>query len=107
MISTLGHAHGVATAAYHGMVDGVVPRDPALLRIGAKHGKSAAQVALRWLIQHGVVALSKSAGPGGVAENFALFDFALSVDDRKTISGRSCPDGGLVSPPGLAPAWDT
>ncbi|OCC06942.1 2,5-didehydrogluconate reductase [Labrys sp. WJW] len=97
---------GVAVSAYYGMADGAVPRDPLLQRIGAKYGKSAAQVALRWLVQQGFVALSKTARPERVAENIAIFDFALSDDDMAAIGTLARPDGRLVSPPGLAPAWD-
>ncbi len=99
-------AAGVAITAYYGMADGAVPRDPVLQRIGKTHGKSAAQVGLRWLIQHGFIALSKTAKAERVAENFAVFDFALSDEDMAAIGKLARPDGRLVSPPGLAPAWD-
>lgn len=97
---------GIAVTAYFGLADGAAPRDPLLQAIGARHGKSAAQVALRWLVQKGYVALSKTANPARVAENFAIFDFALTDDDMKAIAALARPDGRLVSPPGLAPAWD-
>ena len=97
---------GVALTAYYGMANGAVPRDLVLQRIGAKYGKSAAQVALRWLIQQGFVALSKTARPERVAENIAIFDFALDDDDMAAIAALARPDGRLVNPAGLAPAWD-
>lgn len=97
---------GLVVSAYYGMADGAVPRDPLLQRIGAKYGKSAAQVALRWLVQQGFVALSKTAGPERVAENVAIFDFVLSEDDMAVIGALARPDGRLVNPPGLAPPWD-
>ena len=97
---------GVAVTAYFGMADGAVPRDPALIAIAEKHGKSAAQVALRWLIQKGFIALSKTARPERVAENAAIFDFDLTGDDMAAIGKLTRPDGRLVSPPGLAPVWD-
>lgn len=99
-------AAGVAITAYYGMADGAVPRDPVLQLIGNAYGKSAAQVGLRWLIQRGFIALSKTAKPERVAENFAVFDFALSDEDMAAIGKLARPDGRLVSPPGLAPAWD-
>ncbi|WP_342236169.1 aldo/keto reductase [Inquilinus sp. OTU3971] len=99
-------AAGVAITAYYGMADGAAPRDPVLQKIAAKHGKSAAQVTLRWLIQQGFVALSKTAKPERVAENIDIFDFALSDGDMSVIGKLSRADGRLVSPPGLAPAWD-
>ncbi|MGV1795335.1 aldo/keto reductase [Rhizobium sp. A37_96] len=99
-------AAGVAITAYYGMADGAVPKDPVLQRIGAAYGKSAAQVGLRWLIQQGFVALSKTAKPERVAENFAVFDFALSDEEMAAIGKLARPNGRLVSPPGLAPTWD-
>lgn len=98
-------AAGVAITAYFGMADGKVPADPIIQEIGKKHGKSAAQVGLRWSIQQGFIVLSKTAKPERVAENFAVFDFELSVEEMATISELARADGRLVSPPGLAPDW--
>ena len=57
-----------------------------LLRsIGAKHGKSIAQVIVRWLAQRGIVAIPKSVRKERMAENFAVFDFELSAEDMKAI----------------------
>ncbi|WP_434622869.1 aldo/keto reductase [Azospirillum sp. B2RO_4] len=97
---------GVAITAYYAMADGKVPRDPELQRIGAKYGKTAAQVTLRWLIQQGHIVLSKTAKPERVAENFALFDFTLDDGDMAAIAKLARPNGRIVSPAGLAPAWD-
>lgn len=58
-----------------------------LLRsIGEKHGKSIAQVVLRWLNQRGIVAIPKSVRKERMAENFAIFDFELDEDDLASIS---------------------
>lgn len=58
-----------------------------LLRsIAAKHGKSVAQVILRWLTQRGVVAIPKSVRKERMQENFAVFDFELSPDDMAAIA---------------------
>lgn len=97
---------GVAITAYYAMADGKVPRDPDLQRIGAKYGKTAAQVTLRWLIQQGHIVLSKTARPERVAENFAVSDFALDDGDMAAIAKLARPDGRIVSPAGLAPVWD-
>ncbi|NEX91364.1 aldo/keto reductase [Caulobacter sp. 17J65-9] len=105
-VAAAAKAAGVAITAYYGMADGAVPRDPVLQMIGAAHGKSAAQVALRWLVQQGFVALSKTAKPERVAENFAIFDFALTDEEMAAIGRLARPDGRLVNPSGLAPAWD-
>lgn len=99
-------AADVAITAYYAMADGAVPRDPVLQKIGEAHGKTAAQVALRWLIQQGFIALSKTANPDRVGENIAIFDFTLSSEDMAEIAKLARPDGRLVSPSHLAPAWD-
>jgi diketogulonate reductase-like aldo/keto reductase len=60
--------------------------DEALQAIGNKHGKSVAQVVLRWLIQRGIVAIPKSVRKERMAENVAVFDFALDHDDVAAIA---------------------
>ncbi len=99
-------AQDVTITAYYGMADGRVPQDPLLHSIGQRHGKSAAQVGLRWLIQQGFVALSKTAKPERVVENAAIFDFALSAGEMMEIAGLATVDGRLVNPQGLAPDWN-
>ncbi|MFK0685386.1 aldo/keto reductase [Ochrobactrum sp. BD67] len=105
-VAQAAKAAGVAISAYYGMADGAVPRDAVLQAIGAKYGKSAAQVGLRWLIEQGFVALSKTAKPERVAENFNVFDFELNAEDMAAIAKLARPNGRIVSPEGLAPVWD-
>ncbi len=98
---------GQSVTAYYAMADGKVFADPVLKGIAARHGRSVAQVVLRWLVQQdGVIALSKTVGEQRAAENLAIFDFELSKDDMAAIHGLARPDGRIVSPDGLAPAWD-
>lgn len=54
--------------------------------IGAKHGKSVAQVILRWLVQRGVVVIPKSVRRERMAENLAVLDFELAASDMKSIA---------------------
>lgn len=98
---------GMSITAYYAMADGRVPRDPVLNDIGSHHGKTAAQVSLRWLIQqYGVIALTKTSTQSRLAENFDIFDFVLSADEMKEIHLLAKPDGRIVNPQGLAPVWD-
>ena len=60
--------------------------NPVLSQIGEKHGKSAAQVMLRWNIQRGVVVIPKSTHIERMKENFAVFDFVLSEEEMTTIA---------------------
>lgn len=96
----------VAITGYYGMADGAVTNDPLLQKIGAQYGKTAAQAALRWVIQQGFIALSKTANPARAAENAAIFDFTLSDEDMDAIHGLARPDGRIVSPENLSPVWD-
>jgi len=104
-MAALARETGTLLTGYYGMADGAVPKDPAIGEIAARHGKTAAQVGLRWLVQQGAVALSKTAKPARVAENFDIFDFALTEADMAAISGLARKDGRLVGPEGLAPDW--
>ena len=69
--------------------------NPVLARIGAQYGKSAAQVALRWLVQRGIVAIPKSTHKERMAENFDIFDFSLSDADMQTIAPLNQKDTGF------------
>lgn len=59
--------------------------DPVLEQVGAAHGKTVAQTALRFLIQSGVVVIPKSSHKNRMAENLNIFDFTLTGDDMKKI----------------------
>ena len=76
-------------------VEGIVKSEE-LAAIGAKYGKSAAQVALRWLTQRGVVAIPKSSHKERMAQNFDIFDFALNDDDMKRIAKLNQHDTGTI-----------
>lgn len=57
-----------------------------LSKIGAKYGKSVAQVITRWLVERGIIVLAKSTKPERMAENLNIFDFALSDEDKAEIA---------------------
>ena len=99
--------HGISITAYYLMADGKVPKDEVLRDIGAKHGKTSAQVALRWAAQQpDVIALSKTATESRLPENFDIFDFDLSDEEMKAIFALAKTDGRIVNPGHLAPEWD-
>jgi 2,5-diketo-D-gluconate reductase B len=98
---------GMSVTAYYAMADGKIFADPVLLDIAAAHGRSVAQIVLRWLLQQDqMVVLSKTVSEERAAQNFTVFDFQLSDEDTARISALARPDGRIVSPPGLAPTWD-
>ncbi len=72
--------------------------NPMLTAIAEEHGKSVAQVVLRWMIQRGVVAIPKSARRERLEENISVFDFTLSDDQMATISTLDTGSSLFVSP---------
>ena len=77
-------------------VDGIV-KSEVLAAIGSKHGKSAAQVALRWLTQRGIVAIPKSSHKERMAQNFQIFDFQLTDEEMAQIATLNQHDTGTVN----------
>jgi 2,5-diketo-D-gluconate reductase B len=97
--------HHIAVVAYCPLGRGRLVDHPVLTRIGRKHGKSAAQVALRWLIeQPGVAAIPKSASERNLRANFEIFDFALDGEDHAAIAGLRAKE--RIVDMGIGPAWD-
>ena len=77
-------------------VDDIV-KSEVLAAIGAKYGKSAAQVALRWLTQRGIVAIPKSSHKERMAQNLDIFDFSLTDDEMAQIATLNQHDVGTVN----------
>ena len=75
--------------------DGIV-KSELLAKIGQKYGKSAAQVALRWLTQRDIVAIPKSSHAERMQENFDIFDFTLTQEDMDKIATMNQEDAGFV-----------
>jgi 2,5-diketo-D-gluconate reductase A len=71
--------------------------DPTLSAIGAEHGKSVAQVVLRWLVQRDVVVIPKSVRPERMAENIDVFDFELTDEQMTTIAAMDQGDSLFFS----------
>jgi 2,5-diketo-D-gluconate reductase B len=98
---------GVSLTAYCGMAVGRVFDDPVLKTLAVRHGKTVAQIVLRWLIQQpGVAALSRTSRPERIPANFDVFDFVLDRDEMSAIHRLAAPGSRIVDPPGLAPTWD-
>lgn len=68
-----------------------------LLKIAAKHGKTVAQVVLRWLIQRDVVCIPKSVHKERIAENFDVFGFELGDDDMAAIAALDRPESSFLN----------
>ena len=81
-------AEGIAVEAWAPFAEGKndIFHNPVLSKIGAKYGKSVAQVITRWLVERGIIVLAKSTKPERIAENLNVFDFALSDEDKAEIA---------------------
>ena len=75
--------------------------------IAQTHGKTIAQVVLRWLMQQGDIApIPRSSNPERIAQNLDVFNFSLTADEMNRIHALARPDGRIANPAGRAPAWD-
>src|SRR6202790_4298870 len=95
----------IPLVAYCPLAQGRAASDPTLLTIARKHGASAPQVALKWLLdQHGVAAIPKASRAESQKSNLDALNVGLDDEDMKAIAGLP-KDRRLVNP-GFAPAWD-
>lgn len=77
--------HGIVTQAWSPLAQGQIVRDPVIRALAEKHGKTAAQVTLRWHVQNGIVVIPKSVTPARIKENIDIFDFELDADAMRQI----------------------
>ena len=98
-------SHGAFVTAYAPVAVGKVEADATLREVGEPYGKTAAQVALRWLIQQpSVAAIPKASNPDHIAENLAIFDFSLTDEEMARIHGLA--RGERLIDPDFGPSWD-
>jgi len=94
---------GIRIESWSPLGSGRLLGDPIIQGIAAKHDKSAAQVIIRWHLQHGLIVIPKSVHKDRISDNFDVFGFELDADDLRQIdamdsaSGRVGPDPATVS----------
>ncbi|HZD90457.1 MAG TPA: aldo/keto reductase [Pseudolabrys sp.] len=99
--------HGMILTAYCPVARGELLDDPVLGEIAKAHGKTTAQIALRWLIQQPMVAaVPRALTEAHIADNLDIFDFVLSDDEMTRISARRRKQVRIANPPERAPVWD-
>ncbi|WP_405014132.1 aldo/keto reductase [Kitasatospora sp. NBC_01539] len=97
--------HGIATEAWSPLGQGgALLGEPALARIAEKHGRTAAQVVLRWHLQSNVIAIPKSVTPSRIKENIDVAGFELDADDLAAIDGIA--NGGRIGPDPQSFDWN-
>ena len=99
-------AHGVAFVSYCPVGQAAFLSDEAIASIARRHGKTPAQVVLRWHMQQpGVAAIPRSSQRAHQRENIDVFDFTLSEDEMRAVSGLASPTGRIIRP-ATEPDWD-
>ncbi len=99
--------HGMAVVAYSPIARGGLKNEKVLARIGKAHGKTAAQVGLRFLVQQEIVVIPRTSRIERLSENFAIFDFDLSDAEMAEITALASRDGRIVDYAySGSPKWD-
>jgi 2,5-diketo-D-gluconate reductase A len=93
---------GVATQSWGPLGQGRALGDPVIGDIAARHGRTPAQIIIRWHLDNGLSAIPKSVTPQRIAENFAIFDFKLSESDLAAIAGLDSAQGRIGPDPATA-----
>lgn len=97
--------HGMAVVAYSPVARGRIKGNETLMAIGQAHGKTAAQVCLRWLVQQNIAAIPRTTKIERLSENIEIFDFVLSDDEMRQIWALGSAKGRLTDY-AFAPKWD-
>ncbi|MGH6761903.1 MAG: aldo/keto reductase [Phyllobacterium sp.] len=87
--------HGIATEAWSPLGQGKILENETLRKVAAKHGKSVAQVILRWHLDIGNIVIPKSVTPSRIAENLDVFDFRLDAADHEAIKALDSRNGRI------------
>jgi len=95
----------MALVAYSPVAKGRIKNDETLKRIGETHGKTPAQICLRWLVQQNVSAIPRTSRVERLSENIDIFDFALDDEEMEQIFVLASAKGRLTDF-GFAPKWD-
>lgn len=80
---------GIAVQAWAPLGRGSISNDGNLAALGKKYGKTASQIALRWIVQHHCLPLPGSQNPVHIRQNFEIFDFALSLEEMNQLDRRA------------------
>ena len=99
--------HGLLVSCHVPLARGAVVKDPVLREIANSHDKTAAQIALKWLIQQpDTVVVPRALSLSQIRENIDLYGFELSPAEMKRISGLRERNLRIVDPSVRRPVWD-
>ncbi len=86
---------GIKTESWSPLGQGQLLSDPTIAALAAKHGRTAAQVIIRWHLDSGLIVIPKSVTPSRIAENFDVFGFKLDAEDMAAIAGLDQAEGRI------------
>lgn len=98
-LRTVHARHKIATESWSPLGQGKLLADATIGAIAAKHGRSPAQVIIRWHLDNGLIVIPKSVTPSRIVENFQVFDFKLDADDLAAIGKLDSPRGRIGPDP--------
>lgn len=94
--------HGIHTESWSPLGQGKQLEDPVVAEIARKHGRTPAQVVIRWHLDSGLIVIPKSVTPSRIVENFQVFDFKLDADDLAKLGGLDTAGGRIGPDPATA-----
>lgn len=97
---------GIVLSAYSPLGRGAVLRDPVVVEVATRLKRPPSEIALRWIIQQGVVAVPQTTKRDNARSNLRVLDFELSPADMARLSQATKQNRRLISPLGWAPKWD-
>lgn len=92
-------AQGIATTSWSPLGRGAILDDAVVAKVAAKHGRTPAQVVLRWHLERGLVVIPKASSAERLAENLAIGDFSLDADDMAAFATLARADGRIGPEP--------
>jgi len=93
---------GILTESWSPLGQGQLLENPVIAGIAAKHGKTPAQVIIRWHLDNGLIVIPKSVTPSRIVQNFAVFDFTLDAEDMAAIAELDDANGRIGADPNEA-----
>jgi 2,5-diketo-D-gluconate reductase B len=99
--------HGLLVTCHVPLARGAILKDPVIMKVANSHGKTTAQVALKWLVQQpNIVVVPRALEHSEIKENIDIFDFELTGSEMDQISGLGDRNQRLVDPEVRRPVWD-
>ncbi|MDR0564926.1 MAG: aldo/keto reductase [Azoarcus sp.] len=101
-LQTFHEVHGIRTQSWSPLGQGALLKNKAICQIAEKHGKTPAQVVIRWHLDNKLLVIPKSAHSERIKENIAVFDFTLDAEDLSRLAAMDSPENRVGPHPDTA-----